>query len=143
MGITEKLKETILPALIVIGIGILEIKFPHAMDGFDDNYTGRGGAGFILLLFELFLRLTWGKIGGIIAILLGILAIVTCWVPKSEQVEAKPTRSVITESEQVEAKPTPSLITEDNKRLTNHRLTSLALRAGKTYVQRKLHNRKP
>jgi ABC-type sugar transport system permease subunit len=78
MTIVEKMKWIILPALLVIGVGVLEINFPHAMDGFDDSYTGRGGAGLIVLLFELFLWLTWGKIGGAIAILLGTIAIVIC-----------------------------------------------------------------
>lgn len=83
MTITKESKHidlllTISPGLFVIGIGILEINFPHIMDGFDDGYTGSSGAGFILLLFELFLMLTWGKIEGAFLILLGITLIVVC-----------------------------------------------------------------
>lgn len=84
MTIKEKLQWIILPALFVIAIGIVEINFPHAMEGFDDAYTGRGLAGFILLIFELFLTLTWGKIEGIILILLGMIPIVLCFSPSSD-----------------------------------------------------------
>jgi hypothetical protein len=118
MVFTEKLKWIILPALLVIGVGVLEIHFPHAMDGFDDNYTGRGAAGLIVLLFELFIWLTWGKIGGVIAILLGTMAIVICLLPKSEQVKAKPIKSSVT---------------DNDKNLTNNALASFALRVGKNY----------
>jgi len=92
MTFVEKLKWVILPALIVIGVGVLEINFPHVMDGFNDGYTGRGVAGLILLLFELFVSLTWGKIGGFVAIFLGSTAIVICSLSKSDQVEAKPVK---------------------------------------------------
>lgn len=83
MTITKESKHidlllTIIPGLFVIGIGILEINFPHIMDGLDDGYTGSSGAGFILLLFELFLMLTWGKIEGIFLILLGIILLIVC-----------------------------------------------------------------
>lgn len=69
---------TIIPGLFIIGIGILEINFPHAMDGSDDGYTGTGKGGFILLLLELFLMLTWGKIEGIFLISLGTILIIVC-----------------------------------------------------------------
>lgn len=128
MAFTEKLKWIILPALLVIGVGVLEINFPHTMDSFDDGYTGRGVAGLIMLLFELFIWLTWSKIGGAIAILLGTTAIVICLLPKSEQVEAKPIQS---------------FVTDDDKNLTNNALASFALRAGRNHVQRKLQNRQP
>ncbi len=127
MAITEKLKWIVLPSLLVIGLGTLEINFPHAMDGFDDGYTGTGVAGFIMLLFELFLMLTWGKVGGTFAILLGMLAIVICLLPNMAQTEEQ---------------PTDSLMTENEKRLITAALSSLALRAGKTYVQKQLRNRR-
>lgn len=128
MTITEKIKWVVLPAFLVIGIGILEINFPHAMDGFDDGYTGRGVAGFIVLLFELFICLTWGKVAGTIAILLGALAIVIGFLPKDEQPKGKPTAS-----------PT----TNNDGNLTEPNLSSIAFRAGKTYIQRKLRNHQP
>lgn len=86
MVFAEKLKWIILPALLVIGIGVLEIKFPHAIIGFNDGYTGPGVAGLIVLLLELFIWLTWGRIGGAIAIFLGTTAIIICLLqnPKSE-----------------------------------------------------------
>jgi hypothetical protein len=111
LTIMNKIKWVILPSLLVIGIGILEIQYPHAMDGFDDAYTGHGKAGFIMLLLELFLMLTWGKVGGVLAIWSGMLAIVTCFLPNKEQA--------------IECKT--------NK---NSSLASLTFRAGKDYVQR-------
>lgn len=81
------------------------------MDGFDDAYTGHGKAGLIMLLLELFLMLTWGKVGGFLAISSGMLAIVNCFLPNKEQA--------------IECKI--------NK---NSSLASLTFRAGKDYVQR-------
>ncbi|WP_448574038.1 hypothetical protein [Trichothermofontia sp.] len=126
MVFIEKLKW-IIPALLVIGVGVLEINFPHAMDGFDDGYTGRGGAGLVMLLFELFVWLTWSKIGGAIAIFLGTMAVVICLLPKNE--------------EEVEAKPTQNFLTDSDKNLTRNSLASSAIRAGKNYVQRKFKKR--
>ena len=85
MKIQEKLQWFVFPGLSIILLGMLAIKFPHAMDGFDDGYTGRGAAGVILLLFELFVMVTWGKISGAIAILLGSTTIVLGLWPKSSQ----------------------------------------------------------
>lgn len=114
LTIMNKIKWVILPSLLVIGIGILEIQYPHAMDGFDDGYTGRGIAGLIMLLLELFLMLTWGKFGGVLAISSGMLAIVTCFLPNKEQA--------------IECKT--------NKNSSAVWLASLTFRAGKDYVQR-------
>lgn len=92
MTIIEKSKLinqfiVIIPGLFIIGLGTLEINFPHAMDGFDDAYTGRGRSGFILLLFELLLMVTWGRIAGIILILLGIILILFGLFPSSSNKE--------------------------------------------------------
>ena len=78
MKFRERLKYIILPASFFIGMGILQIKFPHAMDNFDDGYTGKGIAGVIMLFTELFLMLTWGKTMGFIAVFLGIIMIMVC-----------------------------------------------------------------
>jgi len=43
--------------------------------------------------------LTWSKIGGAIAILLGTTAIVICLLPKSEQVEAKSIKSFVSDDD--------------------------------------------
>lgn len=133
MTITEKLKRIVLPSLLVIGIGILEIKYPHAMKGLDDGYTGRGVAGIILLLFELFIMLTWGKIGGVVAILLGMLAIVICFLPNKEQAPEsennKNSSTVLLSSE-----------SENNKNSPTALLSSPAFRIGKAYVQQRLRN---
>ncbi len=86
MKFIEKLQVVVLPALFIIGLGVLAVKFPHAMEGLaNDNYTGSGGAGAVLLIFEFFLWLTWGKIGGVIGILLGVTMIVTCFLPKKSK----------------------------------------------------------
>jgi hypothetical protein len=63
MTFAEKSKWVVLPPAFLIGIGILEIRYPHVMSGFSDNYTGRESADLTLLLFELFLVLVWGRVG--------------------------------------------------------------------------------
>jgi hypothetical protein len=119
----EKIKLVVLSSLLVMGIGILEIKYPHALDGFDDGYTGRGLAGLIMLLIELFFMLTWGKIEGYLLILLGISIIVMGFWPKKKR-----------EPE--------SLVTENIKNAATTLLTEAAFRTGKAYFQRKRRNQK-
>jgi hypothetical protein len=129
MKIVQKINLLVfLPSLLIIGLGILEIKFPHAMNGFDDNYTGRGAAGFIMLLFELFLMLTWGKIEGIILILLGLLLLLVCCLPQDQQ-----SKGQILEI----------LETENEDRSSTASLSSLALKTGRVYLERRLGNRQP
>ncbi|MBW4482424.1 MAG: hypothetical protein KME14_07770 [Tildeniella torsiva UHER 1998/13D] len=60
-------------SLALVGCGSVEYKFPQALEGFDDGYTGRGFAGLVLLIVELILMVTWGRIAGLILIALGIL----------------------------------------------------------------------
>ena len=79
MKFRERLTYIVLPTSFFLGMGILQIKFPHAMDNFDDGYTGRGIAGVIMLFIELFLIFAWGKILGFISIFLGVIILVTCW----------------------------------------------------------------
>jgi hypothetical protein len=122
-SIVEKIKWVVLPSLLVLGIGILEIKYPHALAGFDDGYTGHGKAGFIMLIFELFLMLTWGKIEGYLLIMLGISIIVIFFCPKKKR-----------EPE--------SLVTENLKNTATALLTDTAFRTGKAYFQRKQRNQK-
>ena len=85
MTIIEIIK-CIIPSFILIGIGILEINYPYVMNNFDDAYTGRGISGFILLLIELFIKLTWGKLEGFIAIILGVFLIVIFLLPDFEAI---------------------------------------------------------
>lgn len=63
----------LLMSLSLVGCGSIEYKFPQALEGFDDNYTGRGFAGLFLLIVELILMVTWGRIAGLFLIALGIL----------------------------------------------------------------------
>ncbi len=123
MKIAEKIKWVVLPSLLVTIIGVLEIKYPHALAGFDDGYMGHGKAGLIMLIIELFLMITWGKIEGIFLIMFGILAIVICFLQKKEQA-------------------LETSVTENNKNSFTNRLSSAAFRAGKGYVQRKRRNQK-
>lgn len=125
MTFVEKLKWAIFPAIVVIGIGILEINFPRAMHGFHDYYAGRKAVGLILLLFEMIIWLTWSKLGGIVAIFLGITAIVICLLPSNKYTEA-------TDSKEVE--------TEDKKRIGDTS-ASFTFRTRKNHIQQKLQNR--
>lgn len=129
----EKIKWVILLSLLVIGVGILEISHPDAMDGFKDNYTGRGVAGLIVLLFELFLMLTWGKIGGTFIILLGVLTIIICLLSNSNQVKKQLLESSSTENKKDLSENKKNLSAADT-------LSSIALCTGKAYVQRQLRN---
>jgi hypothetical protein len=125
----EKIKKIVLPSVLVMGLGILEIKYPHAMTSFDDNYTGRGISGFILLLIELFITFTWGKVGGVMAILLGGIAIIICFLPSKK--------------EKVEEQPINNSITENDKILSATTLSSFVLHVGKAHIQQQFWNRKP
>ncbi|MFM2061045.1 MAG: hypothetical protein RLZZ507_715 [Cyanobacteriota bacterium] len=121
MTIIERIK-CIIPSFLLIGIGILEINYPHFMDNFDDGYTGRGISGFIMLLFELFIKFTWGKIEGFIAIIIGVFLIVILLLPDFED-RNEPA------SEQPEINTQKKLLTKS--------LSLAAFRAGKSYWQRK------
>jgi hypothetical protein len=116
-----------IPSFILIGIGILEIKYPHLMDNFYDGYTGRGISGFILLLIELFITFTWGKIGGFIAIILGIFFIVILLFPDLE-----------TKNEQTAEH---AEINNQKKSLTKS-ISSAAFHAGKSYLKQKYDQNK-
>lgn len=74
MNFIKRLGVAIVAVLLLTGIGILEIKYPSTMSGFNDSYTGRGKVGFVVLLIELFFVLIWSPIGGIFLISLSILA---------------------------------------------------------------------
>lgn len=68
-------------AICLIGISYLEVSHPNALSLgiFNDNYTGRGWAGLILLALELILAATWGKATGIILAMLGI-SLLSLWL---------------------------------------------------------------
>lgn len=122
-SLVEKIQVIVFPSLLIMAIGILEIKFPHALAGFDDGYTGRGVAGLIMLLIELFLMLTWGKIEGYLLILLGIsIVVMGFWPEKKREPE--------------------TVVAENLKNSATTLLTGAAFRTGKAYFQRKLRNQK-
>ena len=128
MTIAAKIKWLILPSLLMLGLGTLEIKFPHAMQGFDDGYTGKGVAGLILLLVELFLTLTWGRIEGVILILLALSLIVWGFLPRVQQPESQGS--------------TPSAVGDDQNRSKIPR-SALALQRVKAAFGRDRNNHKP
>ena len=78
---TKAILDKVSIILTWIGIGVLiallgfliQSFSPHIMDGFDDNYTGRGLAGLIILIFEFFLILFLGKVPGSMIIGFSIL----------------------------------------------------------------------
>lgn len=84
-----------LVTLFLFGLGALEIKFPGALSlsTFDDNYTGAGWAGLVVLVFEIILVATWGKVSGIILIFSGIFLmgvwIMDCSQSKLESIDSK------------------------------------------------------
>ncbi len=129
MSITDKLKWIVLPALLVIGLGVVEVTYPNALSNFVGFHTGygRSKAGYFIVLFvALFLALTWNKIGGSVLILLGISSIVLCLRPQHEQIETQ---------------PSPNLVSEDKNNSLKNKLAGSAFRTGKAYVQRKLQSR--
>lgn len=76
--------------LLLFSLGALELNFPNALSlsTFNDNYTGTGWAGLIVLVFELILAATWGKISGIILIAAGIF-LLGIWVMDYRQNKSK------------------------------------------------------
>ena len=122
-SLLEKIQVIVFPSLLIMAIGILEIHYPDALANF--NYGGDLGGivGLILLLFELFLMLTWGKIEGYLLILLGISIIVMgFWPEKKREPE--------------------TVVAENLKNSATTLLTEAAFRTGKAYFQRKRRNQK-
>lgn len=140
MSVIDKIKWIVLPSLFAIGIGILEIQHPHALAGFDDNHTGRGVAGLILLLFELFLVTTWGTIGGILAISLGTLAIVMCFLP-SKQPEVQTSTVEASRKEQAKTQSSTNSTPKSDQDLHNSSLSVFAFNTSRAYIQHKIRNR--
>lgn len=127
MTTVGKIKWVVFPSLLVIGIGFLEIQYPHALDGFHHYYAGRRLAGLIAVFFGLFIKITWGRLGGTLAILLGVAAIVMCFLPRGKQTESE---------------PSINSVTENDENLFNTSLSSIAFNTGKAYIQHKLRNQR-
>lgn len=123
----KKLGTAALPALFVIGIGILEIKFPSAMKGFDDNYTGHGMAGLILLLIELFFTLTWGTIGGIVLITLTVF-VVFIYLFSDQSTINTANQSALNVAE---------IENDNSSNNVNREVLRLGARAGKNFIERR------
>jgi hypothetical protein len=78
MTVAEKIKWVILPALLVMGLGFLSFKFPHALDSLL-YYHYRGH--LLSIIVGVIAWFVWGRIGGAIAIALGAIAIIICLFP--------------------------------------------------------------
>ncbi len=117
--------------LCLIGIGILEINYPNALSlsGLNDNYTGRGWAGLLLLVFELITAATWGRVTGILLTVLGI-SLLALWGVNLVRDKFKPSTEDVASS-----------LKEDNEPLS---IKALALKSAllsyKQYRNRKARN---
>jgi len=122
MNLIKKLGKAAIIAALFIGIGILQIKYPSTLSGFNDNYTGRGKAGFVVLLIELLFVLIWSPIGGILLISLTVLAIflyLLLELPSGNTVK-------------VEKNDNPSAVIKQE-------VFRLGIRAGKNFVEKRRH----
>ncbi|WP_204153650.1 hypothetical protein [Leptolyngbya sp. CCY15150] len=87
---TQKLQMLILPALILTALGMLQILFPHALSAYVIDIPEKRG-GFILLILEAFLVLTWGKVEGTILILMALGLMSLCFFSSDDEPEPEPT----------------------------------------------------
>lgn len=80
-----------LAILFFIGLGTLELTFPNALSlsTLNDNYTGKGWSGIVVLVFELILAVTWGRISGIILIAIGLFWL-GIWIMSYAQSKSEP-----------------------------------------------------
>jgi hypothetical protein len=82
--VAEKVRNVVLPALLVSGLGVLAIRYPHFFDDVNLTHASGGFAGFVLTaLFVLFLKFGWNQVGGTLAIGLSLFAIARCLLPIS------------------------------------------------------------
>lgn len=81
--VTEnKVKTVVLPALLISGLGVLAIVYPHFLDDFDLHYIrGNDFSVIFIFLFVLLIKLSWNQVGGSVAITLSLLAIARCFLP--------------------------------------------------------------
>lgn len=79
----EKIKTVTLSALLVSGLGVLAICYPHFLDDFDLSHV-RGNdlpSVILMILFFLLVKFAWSQIGGTVAIALSIIMIVIGFWP--------------------------------------------------------------
>lgn len=124
MKLLEKREWVVVPSFFVIGLGILAIKYPHALDGWELDYDNSKKSFIFSLLFSIFLKLAWSIIGGTIAIMLSTLAIVLSFLSDKNEASEKHKKTMAQSS-------TPVLV------------GVLGFRAGKAYAKRRLRNQQP
>lgn len=124
MKLLERIEWVVVPSFFVIGLGILAIKYPHALDGWELDYDNSKKSFIFSLLFPIFLKLAWSIIGGTIAIMLSTLAIVLSFLSDKNEASEKHKKTMAQSS-------TPVLV------------GVLGFRAGKAYVKRRLRNQQP
>lgn len=68
---------TVLLALLMSGLGVLMIAYPHFFDDFDPHYLRANdfSSAFATLIFIVLFKLAWNQIGGTIVIALSLFAI--------------------------------------------------------------------
>lgn len=125
MAILERLKWVILPSLLLIGLGLLEIKFPHVMNGFYDYYAGHTKAAIFILIFEYLVAWSWGTVTGIALVSLGLFLLIVCFSPKKSPPEKQETEL--------------SLVNDESKGYKA--LSSFAIQTGKAYLKQRLNKR--
>lgn len=69
--------KTMLLALLMSGLGVLAIAYPHFFDGFDPHYLRANdvSSAFVTLMFIMLFKLAWNQVGGTIVIALSLFAI--------------------------------------------------------------------
>lgn len=68
---------TVLLALLMSGLGVLAIAYPHFFDSFDPHYIRANdfSSAFATLIFIVLFKLAWNQIGGTIVIALSLFSI--------------------------------------------------------------------
>ncbi|MGR3278509.1 hypothetical protein ACSYAD_25780 [Acaryochloris marina NIES-2412] len=123
MTISKRIWQVILPPLFVIGMGILQIKFPQALDSISTSPRWQD-----LLDISQFM---WGKIGGICTILLGLLALLDGGLSESKQFGQSHSPTLEVDTTKGEYSPS-----------TNSH-TSRTLQNGTPYLKQRQNGRQP
>lgn len=131
--IKYKIKTVILPALLMTGLGVLAIVYPHFFDDFDLNHV-RGNDFSVISIFLLFLfvKLSWNQVGGSVAIILSLWAIIKCFLPN----KPKPNNLALIELQPCNETPQKTLTQE-----AVHLGLQTGMTVGKNFLQRRKDRR--
>lgn len=126
---TEKITTVVLPALLVSGLGVLAVLYPHFLDDFDLHYLrGNDLSVCFLFLLVLFIKLAWNQVGGSVAIALSLLAIIRCLLPN----RLKPNDSELSEHKPPDEIPQKTLQQE-----AVHIGLQAGMKVSKNFIQRR------